>query len=76
MDDQALADAWESFATALAEVPARRMERWLCRPTRLADLGQSPALSAAAELNRAMAMRGMPSSTYATTSGLFGMRLF
>lgn len=40
MNDDELAHAWESFATALREVPARRLERWMCRPTCLADLGQ------------------------------------
>lgn len=29
MNDDELAHAWESFATALREVPGRRMERWL-----------------------------------------------
>ena len=77
MDDDALAHAWESFATALREVPARRMERWLCRPSSLEQISAHVAqLNDSAAFNKAMMMRGSPASAYAGNGGLLGFRLF
>lgn len=75
MDDDALAQAWESFATALQDVPARRLERSLCRPTRLADFGVNP-MHVEAMRYQAMAMRAASPQTYGGNTGFLGLRLF
>jgi len=80
MTDDELAHAWESFATALREVPGRRMERWLSRPTYLADVGISRRdIDTARFQANALAMAGARPETYATNRGtrveMFGYAL-
>lgn len=79
MTDDELAHAWESFAAALRAVPEMRAARSRQWQHQYASLGQYAAAAScddAAALNRAMAMRGAPSTTYASNSGLLGLRLF
>ena len=44
MDDDELAHAWESFATALREVPEQRIKRRLRQPSQFSDFGISPEM--------------------------------
>lgn len=76
MDDDALAHAWESFATALREVPEQRVYRAtldsLMRATAL-SLCQTPAAQEAMQYQQAMMNRAYDGRQYrGIQRGIFG----
>lgn len=68
MTDDQLAEAWESFATALREVPGRRMERYLLAAGMShakEDSARYQRMAMNAHMERAHQLRGV-------RGGLFG----
>lgn len=76
MDDEQLAAAWESFATALYDVPRQREYRarmaYLMRGTSLADLGLNRQQQLAAKYQN-MSLHAASHQRRGIRPGIFGL---